>query len=203
MEGNSENQLTVSCLIGHRNVKPASFDCLPLSNTMLTASYLVSQRQCTDSYLVSALRCRWIRRYQRTLCLGTKSDIAIVRSCHPWTKTWGVGFSFESERSIMELVGEVGLESHWNHEWLPQSRKFCPTVTDFIYECTYVCMFYISKCVWKQELCAMYCWQQWQTLWPETKWIGKCTGVHWMTKRHIQCQIHQKLIIMLSLGVSE
>ena len=74
----------------------------------------------------SACLCRCAFRYHRILCLGRNSDTHMESSCQPWRKTEPFGFSFESEPSSSELVGDVGLASHRNHEWLPpHSRRFC------------------------------------------------------------------------------
>ena len=59
-----------------------------------------------------------------TVCLGMKSDMASDRSCQPWVRTWGAGFSLQSVKSTTEEVGEVGEPSHRNQECLPHSRRF-------------------------------------------------------------------------------
>ena len=75
-------------------------------------------------YLGSAFLCKWALRYQRILCFGINSDRHIASSCHPWTNTELFGLSLESDRSTKELVGDVGLASQVNHEWLPHRRRF-------------------------------------------------------------------------------
>ena len=75
-------------------------------------------------YLGSAFLCRWALRYQSILCLGMNNDKHMARSCQPWTNTELLGLSLESLKSTRELVGDVGLASQVNQEWLPQSSKF-------------------------------------------------------------------------------
>jgi hypothetical protein len=59
------------------------------------------------------------------LCFGRNNETHIDNSCHPCNITFDAGFNRESDKSIVDPVGEVGVAWHKYQECLPHNNKFC------------------------------------------------------------------------------